>query len=85
MATKHIAHWATNLEYKHLPAEVIEAAIKSFYNWTGCAIGGSDHEATRLAVRPDHSLNHGPTDTTTVQSTITILRPTTSSPLREQI
>lgn len=50
MATRHIAAWACSLKYESLPREVIQASIKSFYNWVGGAIGGSRHEATTIAV-----------------------------------
>lgn len=32
-----------------MPSAVIQAAIRSFYNWAGCAIGGSRHPATTIA------------------------------------
>ncbi|PMD64741.1 MmgE/PrpD family protein [Hyaloscypha bicolor E] len=49
MATKHIATWANELNYSDLPQDVIQSASRSFYNWVGCAIGGSDHPATTIA------------------------------------
>lgn len=51
MATLHLAAWANSLKYSDLPKDVIAAAVRSFYNWAGCAIGGSDHPATSIAVR----------------------------------
>ncbi|PCH00143.1 MmgE/PrpD [Penicillium occitanis (nom. inval.)] len=51
MATHHLASWSHNLRYSSLPPEVIHAAIKTFYNWTGCAIGGSNHPATAIAYK----------------------------------
>jgi aconitate decarboxylase len=51
MATKQLASWAHNLRFADLPRPVVQAAIRSFYNWAGCAIGGSRHEATTVAVR----------------------------------
>ena len=50
MATYHLANWSHNLKYSDLPADVVQAAIRSFYNWAGCAIGGSTHPATTIAV-----------------------------------
>lgn len=50
MATQHLAAWARGLEYSDLPQDVVRAAVRSFYNWAGCAIGGSNHEATTIAV-----------------------------------
>lgn len=55
MATQLLAEWASNLQYSDLPEPVIEAAVKSFYNWYGCAIAGSNHEAvttTKKALWP---------------------------------
>ncbi|KAJ7924403.1 2-methylcitrate dehydratase [Mycena leptocephala] len=40
MATERLASWAVNLSYRNLPPEVVQAAVSSFYNWVGCAIGG---------------------------------------------
>jgi aconitate decarboxylase len=53
MATQHLATWACDLKYSDLPENVIQAAVRSFYNWVGCAIGGSRHPATTIAVSPD--------------------------------
>jgi aconitate decarboxylase len=49
MATKAIASWAVSLEASSLPATVKTAAIRSLYNYIGCAIGGSDHSAVTKA------------------------------------
>ncbi|KAJ5232784.1 hypothetical protein N7468_005740 [Penicillium chermesinum] len=49
MATQRLATWAQALTYPDLPHEVSHAAVRSFYNWVGCAIGGSQHEATTIA------------------------------------
>ncbi|KAL1887668.1 hypothetical protein Sste5346_010063 [Sporothrix stenoceras] len=49
MATQRLASWAKSLEYSDLPDEVVRAAVRSFYNWAGCAIGGSTHPATTIA------------------------------------
>ncbi|RGP81345.1 hypothetical protein FLONG3_489 [Fusarium longipes] len=49
MATERLAIWSHNLRYSNLPEDVISAAVRSFYNWVGCAIAGSQHEATRIA------------------------------------
>jgi aconitate decarboxylase len=52
MATKYISSWAYNLKYSDLPHDVIQSASRSFYNWVGCAVGGSNHPATTIAVSP---------------------------------
>lgn len=49
MATLQLASWALNLTYTDLTAPVIEAAVKSVYNWAGCAIGGYAQDAPRIA------------------------------------
>ncbi|KAI7762000.1 hypothetical protein LZL87_004307 [Fusarium oxysporum] len=49
MATRRLASWSHNLQYLDLPEDVIRAAIRSFYNWAGCTIAGSQHEATKIA------------------------------------
>ncbi|KAG8670406.1 hypothetical protein FPOAC1_009820 [Fusarium poae] len=49
MATRRLATWSHNLQYSDLPEDVVRAAIRSFYNWVGCTIAGSRHEATNIA------------------------------------
>ncbi|KAF5644904.1 immune-responsive 1 [Fusarium sp. NRRL 52700] len=49
MATRRLANWSHNLQYSDLPEDVIRAANRSFYNWIGCTIAGSQHEATKIA------------------------------------
>ncbi|RBR16035.1 hypothetical protein FVER53590_09841 [Fusarium verticillioides] len=49
MATRRLATWSHNLQYSDLPEDVVSAAIRSFYNWVGCTIAGSQHEATKIA------------------------------------
>ena len=50
MATAKLAHWAVNLQSSQLPSSVTQAASRSFYNWVGCAIGGSSHPVTIKAL-----------------------------------
>jgi len=50
MATRQLASWAASLEYTSLPPSVITAASRSFYNWLGCALGGSQHRTTTTAL-----------------------------------
>ncbi|KUI61335.1 Uncharacterized protein YxeQ [Cytospora mali] len=61
MATKHIAAWVHDLQYSQLPKDVTRAAVQSFYNWAGCAIGGSDHEAVNIAHKALGSFFGAPT------------------------
>ncbi|KAL2392396.1 hypothetical protein ABEF93_000011 [Exophiala dermatitidis] len=49
MATERLASWAVYLQYSDLPSSVIDGAVRSFYNWAGCAIGGSNHRTTTTA------------------------------------
>ncbi|KAH9909908.1 hypothetical protein F4778DRAFT_775816 [Xylariomycetidae sp. FL2044] len=49
MATLALASWTTNLTYTDLPPTAIDAAVKSIYNWAGCAIGGYAQEAPQIA------------------------------------
>ncbi|KAK3055245.1 hypothetical protein LTR09_003798 [Extremus antarcticus] len=49
MATKAIASWAVNLQPSTLPASVKQAALRSLYNYIGCAIGGSNHPTVAKA------------------------------------
>jgi 2-methylcitrate dehydratase PrpD len=48
--TKTLANWAVELKYEGIPRQVVEDAKKTFYNWLGCAIGGSSHEAVSIAI-----------------------------------
>ena len=47
MATKTLANWAVNLE--ELPPSTRKAAVRSLYNYIGCAIGGSNHPTVAKA------------------------------------
>ena len=60
MATSKIADWVEHLTPDSLPAPVNEAAVKSFANYVGCAIGGINHEATQLLVKTYSNLPQVP-------------------------
>jgi aconitate decarboxylase len=49
MATKSLASWVVNLDSPSIPASVKQAALRSLYNYIGCAIGGSNHPAVTKA------------------------------------
>lgn len=49
MATHQLASWAVNLTYSNLTTAVVDAAVKSLYNWGGCAIGGYIQDAPQIA------------------------------------
>ncbi len=51
MATLALASWATNLTYTDLTTSVVDAAVKSIYNWAGCAIGGYGQDAPQIALK----------------------------------
>ena len=51
MATHRIAEWSSSLKYADLPSSVVSAALRSFYNWLGCALGGSNHPTTTTAIK----------------------------------
>lgn len=61
MATVRLAAWSTDLEYSSLPDPVIQAASRSFYNWLGCALGGSNHPTTITAIKALSSFFGKPT------------------------
>ncbi|CAK7226341.1 hypothetical protein SBRCBS47491_006198 [Sporothrix bragantina] len=61
MATQRLASWTKSLEFADLPDDVVRAAVRSFYNWVGCAIGGSTHPATTIAYQCLHPLFGAPT------------------------
>lgn len=51
MATLQLAQWVHELAFSALPESVVRAAIKSFYNYFGVAIGGHDHEAVQITLK----------------------------------
>ncbi|KAJ5795135.1 hypothetical protein N7457_001734 [Penicillium paradoxum] len=60
MATQALANWTVSLSYDNLPEEVNHAAVRSFYNITGCIVGGSTHSATTTTARKALSTFSGP-------------------------
>lgn len=55
MATKALAEWAVSLQTSSLPPTLPHTAVRCFYNWAGCVIGGSQHSTTlkaRTALAP---------------------------------
>ena len=63
MATQHLANWASGLQYSDLPSDVTQAATRCFYNWAGCAIGGSNHPTTQIAYKSLEPFFGKPTST----------------------
>src|SRR3569833_3221881 len=64
MATKALASWALALQYGNLTEPVLDAAVKSIYNWAGCAIGGYAQSAPRVALNTTDALFGGPPTST---------------------
>lgn len=60
MATLALAAWATNLTYVDLTQSVVDSAIKSIYNWAGCAIGGYSQDAPGIAHASTQAFFGGP-------------------------
>lgn len=60
MATLALASWATNLTYANLTTSVVDAAVKSVYNWAGCAIGGYGQDAPQIALNTTSIFFGGP-------------------------
>ncbi|KAF9880722.1 MmgE/PrpD family protein [Colletotrichum karsti] len=60
MATLQLATWATNLTYANLSTGVVDAAVKSLYNWAGCAIGGYVQDAPQIAQNTTLAAFSGP-------------------------
>jgi aconitate decarboxylase len=61
MATKKLANWAVNLET--IPDSTHKAAVRSLYNYIGCAIGGSNHPTVTKAHKGLEPLFGRPTST----------------------
>jgi aconitate decarboxylase len=61
MATKKLANWAVNLET--IPNSTRKAAVRSLYNYIGCAIGGSNHPTVTKAHKALEPLFGRPTST----------------------
>ncbi|KAF6800331.1 MmgE/PrpD family protein [Colletotrichum sojae] len=49
MATKALVSWALALQHSSIPSSVHDIAVKSIYNWAGCATGGYLQPAPGLA------------------------------------
>lgn len=63
MATRALASWAVNLQASALPTAVRSAALRSLYNYIGCAIGGSDHPTVTKACKALKPFFGAPTST----------------------
>ena len=45
--TQALAHYVVDAKPADLPADVVKEATRTFVNWAGCAVGGSQHETRR--------------------------------------
>lgn len=48
--TQQLAAWTVGLKHKDIPASVRAEGVRTFVNWLGCAVGGSDHETVDRAI-----------------------------------
>lgn len=48
--TQQLAAWTVGLKFKDIPASVRAEGVRTFANWLGCAVGGSDHETVERAL-----------------------------------
>ena len=49
--TRLLAAWAVSSRKEDVPAAIRREALRTVLNWTGCAVGGSRHEAVDIAIR----------------------------------
>ena len=48
--TATLAHYVVSAPAESVPVNVRREAVRSFLNWTGCAVGGSRHETVDIAL-----------------------------------
>ena len=58
--TTALARYATHASYTALPAHIQTEAARTFMNWMGCALGGSQEEAVAIAVDTVGEFGGGP-------------------------
>ena len=49
--TETLADWIVGVTGNDIPDEVRREGLRTFVNWMGCAVGGSDHETVDAALR----------------------------------
>jgi aconitate decarboxylase len=59
-STESLAAWVVQLKLESLSKSVVDAAVKSFTNYVGCAIGGHTHEATQKVLAAYAALPRAP-------------------------
>lgn len=48
--TQQLAAWTVDLKLDAIPAAVQAEGVRTFVNWLGCSVGGSDHETVERAL-----------------------------------
>jgi 2-methylcitrate dehydratase PrpD len=48
--SRKVAQYLVNAKPEHLPEAVRKEGVRTFMNWLGCAVGGSQHEAVDIAI-----------------------------------
>jgi 2-methylcitrate dehydratase PrpD len=49
--TAELANWIVGLKDQDIPQEVRQEGVRTFVNWTGCAVGGADHPTVEAALK----------------------------------
>ena len=49
--TERLADWIVGIRGEEIPEEVRREGLRTFVNWTGCAVGGASHETVDAALR----------------------------------
>lgn len=73
MATEALATWALGLQYSDFSPTVVDQAVKSVYNWAGCAIGGYAQSAPTVALATMNGQFGGPGTSSILASNDTAL------------
>ncbi|KAH8590205.1 hypothetical protein B0O99DRAFT_664268 [Bisporella sp. PMI_857] len=76
MATKALATWALALQFGNISEPAIDLAIKSVYNWAGCAIGGYSQPAPGIAFEAMRPFLGGTGNSTILGTDILVDAPT---------
>ena len=49
--TRNLAYYLVTASPSDLPKDVRKEGVRTFLNWLGCAVGGSQHEAVEIAIK----------------------------------
>lgn len=61
--TGPLADWIVGVGGSDIPAEVRREGLRTFVNWTGCAVGGASHETVDCAIAAVAPFSGKPTST----------------------